>query len=393
MNNQNTPVHINLWHKDFWLIALAHLCLSISVYMFIPVLPVWILNKGTYTFADMGYMLCAFAVGLWLFGPFCSYLIQRYRRNIVCVLSIFLLIVSTLSLYYEPFLSRVFPHIPVMVLLRLLSGMCYGLAQLILGSTLLNDTCESFLRTEANYSASWFQRFSLALGPIFGIVAYTLSIGFNGVLCISSLCAAFAALLILSVRFPFRAPEERVKVVSLDRFFLPQSFPLYVNLHLIVIVVGLLLSLNTTVLFYCMIMCGFLLSLICQRVVFQNANLKSEVISGLIMLLCAILLLKFVHVNTICYVAPLFIGISYGLIGSRFLLYFIRLSKHCRRGTAQSTYTLVCETGLFLGMGAGYGIFEANNSSVLNLSMLLVVVSFIFYHFYVHQWFVSHKNR
>lgn len=393
MNNQNTPVHINLWHRDFWLIALTHLFLSVSVYMFIPVLPLWLLSKGTYTSVQTGYVFCTFAGGLWLLGVFCSYLVQRYRRNVVCVMSIFLLMLSTLSLYYEPFFSHVFPRIPIVAFLRLLSGACFGLAQMVLGSTLINDTCESFLRTEANYSASWFQRFSLALGPILGIVVNSLPIGFNGVLCISAFFAIIAAVLILSVHFPFRAPDESVTLISLDRFFLPQSFPLYLNLLLIAITVGLLLSLNISVRFYSMIMCGFLLALVCQRVVFPNANLKSEVISGLILLLCAILLFKFVHVQTIHYVAPLFIGVAYGLIGTRFLLYFIRLSKHCRRGTAQSTYMLVSETGLFLGMGMGYGIFSTDDSSVLNLSLLLVFLSFLLYHFYVHQWFVSHKNR
>ena len=393
MNNQNTPVHINLWHRDFWLIALTHLFLSVSVYMFIPVLPLWLLSKGTYTSVQTGYVFFAFAGGLWLLGVFCSYLVQRYRRNVVCVMSIFLLMLSTLSLYYEPFFSHVFPRIPIVAFLRLLSGACFGLAQMVLGSTLINDTCESFLRTEANYSASWFQRFSLALGPILGIVVNSLPIGFNGVLCISAFFAIIAAVLILSVHFPFRAPDESVTLISLDRFFLPQSFPLYLNLLLIAITVGLLLSLNISVRFYSMIMCGFLLALVCQRVVFPNANLKSEVISGLILLLCAILLFKFVHVQTIHYVAPLFIGVAYGLIGTRFLLYFIRLSKHCRRGTAQSTYMLVSETGLFLGMGMGYGIFSTDDSSVLNLSLLLVFLSFLLYHFYVHLWFVSHKNR
>ena len=393
MNNQNTPVHINLWHKDFWLIALTHLFLSVSVYMFIPVLPLWLLGRGTYTFVHVGRMLFAFTGGLWLLGVFCSYLVQRYRRNVVCVMSIFLLIISTLALHYEPILSRLFPEVPVVELLRLLSGACFGLAQMVLGSTLINDTCESFLRTEANHSASWFQRFSLALGPLLGIVVYSLPAGFDGVLLVSSAFAVAAALLILSVHFPFRAPDESVKRVSLDRFFLPHSFPLYLNLLPVIITVGLLLSLNTTVLFYCMIMCGFLLALVCQRFVFPNADLRSEVVSGLILLLCAILLYRFVQVQTVYYVAPLFIGVAYGLIGARFLLYFIRLSKHCQRGTAQSTYMLVCESGLFLGMGIGYGMFGEDSISALNLCMCLVGVSLLLYHFYVHQWFISHKNR
>ena len=29
MNTQNTPVHVNLWHKDFWVLSLADMLLAV----------------------------------------------------------------------------------------------------------------------------------------------------------------------------------------------------------------------------------------------------------------------------------------------------------------------------------------------------------------------------
>ena len=41
MDTQNTPVHISLWHADFWILAIANLLSTMSVYLLIPILPVW----------------------------------------------------------------------------------------------------------------------------------------------------------------------------------------------------------------------------------------------------------------------------------------------------------------------------------------------------------------
>ena len=40
MYTQNTPVHVKLWHKDFWLMAVANLLLTVAVYIQIPLLPI-----------------------------------------------------------------------------------------------------------------------------------------------------------------------------------------------------------------------------------------------------------------------------------------------------------------------------------------------------------------
>ena len=46
MYTQNTPVHVKLWHHDFWRLAIANMLLTMSVYMQIPVLPLWLAQHG-----------------------------------------------------------------------------------------------------------------------------------------------------------------------------------------------------------------------------------------------------------------------------------------------------------------------------------------------------------
>ena len=389
MYTQNTPVHVKLWHHDFWRLALANLLVTVSVYMFIPVLPAWM---ATYVGVDASrYAMGIYAVGLFALGGFCSYFVQRYRRNHVCVVSILTMVACSLLQYYLPtLLGHSRSMLPTLfIIVRYVIGAAFGLAQMVLMSTLVIDTSESFRRTEANHSAAWFGRFSLSLGPLLSLLVYRY-LGFQQVVWASCICGLVAIVLIQLVDFPFKAPEDQLRVFSSDRFFLLHGVPLFVNLMLCTMVVGMIMTLENDVVFYAMMMAGFLLALLSQKYVFANAELKSEIITGLTLLLAALLILLIAPESP---VSPIFVGLSAGIIGSRFLLFFIKLSRHCQRGTSQSTYFLGWETGLSAGLALGYGCFYEQPTMLIYTALALTGSALLLYHFYTHQWFVRNKNR
>lgn len=389
MNTQNTPVHIKLWHRDFWLMAISSLLLTMSVYVLIPVMPRWLMEEQNFTPVEVGRSMGVFGLGLYVMGMFCSWLVQHYRRNVICMWAIVAVIVDVAVLGYIDSLRSQFVGFTIIMVQRFLLGATFGLAQMVLSSTLIIDTCESYQRTEANHSASWFARFALSLGPLAAIIIYSLY-GFDGVLWGAVGCAACSLLLVKIVTFPFRAPEEGVKMVSLDRFFLSQGFLLFLNLLLVTTVIGLLLSLSFEPLFYALMMVGFLLALLAQRFVFRDAELKSEIITGLFLLLAALLILLVAPSSP---VSPVLVGLSAGIIGSRFLLFFIKLSRHCQRGTSQSTYFLGWETGLALGLFLGYTFFYQHPVQLIYTALSITGVALLLYHFFTHRWFIEHKNR
>ena len=392
MNSQNTPVHIRLWHRDFWLMAMANLLLTMAVYVLIPVMPKWLLQTENLTLQETGMIMGAFGVGIFLFGYLTSWLVQRFRRNIACIWAILLMAAMLGWLYYLDLQKSQFFDFPILLVQRLALGAAFGVAQMILSSTLIIDTCESFQRTEANHSASWFSRFALSLGPLTGIIVDRLS-GFSTVLLVAIGCSLVAIIFIMLVHFPFRTPEENVRVVSLDRFFLPQGWPLIINLMVVTFVVGLLLSMTTSELFYVMVMVGFFVALLAQRFMFRDADLESEVITGLVLTGVALLMMLTRQQTIVSFAAPMFIGFGLGIIGSRFLLFFIKLSRHCQRGTAQSTFFLSWESGLALGIGLGYGLLEQQSGPVLQVALVTTAAVLLFYHFFTHGWYITHKNR
>ena len=132
MNSQNTPVHIRLWHRDFWLMAMANLLLTIAVYVLIPVMPEWLMQTENLTLQETGMIMGAFGIGIFLFGCFTSYLVQRFRRNIACIWAIMLMAALLGWLYYLDLQKSQFFDFPVLLVQRLAFGAAFGVAQMIL---------------------------------------------------------------------------------------------------------------------------------------------------------------------------------------------------------------------------------------------------------------------
>ena len=380
---------MKLWHHDFWQLVIADLLLTMAVYALLPVMPQWLLDTQNFTPLETGLSMGAFGVGLYLLGGQCSWLVQRYRRNVVCMWAVVAVALNLGLLWHIDSLRAEFVEFWVIMLQRLALGAAFGLAQMVFSSTLIIDTCESYQRTEANHCAAWFSRFALSLGPLAGLLICQYTDFYRVCLCAACGCL-LTILLIRNVNFPFRAPEEGVHVASLDRFLLPHGFVLFVNLLLVTTVVGMLLTTALSPLFYAQMMVGFLLAILAQRFVFRDAELKSEVISGLILLMAALLVLMAYPES---HVAPLLTGVGVGIVGSRFLLFFIKLSRHCQRGTSQSMYFLGWETGITLGVALGYCLFYQQRAGLLYTSMGLVAAALLMYHLFTHAWFMRNKNR
>lgn len=200
-----------------------------------------------------------------------------------------------------------------------------------------------------------------------------------------------AVFLISSVSFPFRAPEGGAPAFSLDRFFLVKGFPLFFNLVLVTAVVGLLLSTIHAPHFFVLMLAGFVVAALAEKYVFADAELKSEAIMGCICLALALVLQLFRLEQTAIIIAALLTAFGIGLMGSRFLLFFIKLTRHCQRGTSQSTYFLGWETGLMAGFA--FGLFIGNRSEALVVALVLVMLSLVIYNYLIHPWYLHNKNR
>ena len=391
MDTQNIPVHVRLWNKHFWLLAMANLLLVMSSYMLIATIPSQMIDRG-YSMFQIALVMGVFFIGIYFFGSLSGYLVQRYRRKNVFNLSILLLLAVTGILYYLSNLPFNYLDYTLLVSLRFIQGAFYGLSQLVLLSTLIIDTVEAVHRTEANHAATWFGRFALSLGPLAGIMVCK-TMNFTSVLLLSCVCLIVSFIFVNLIRFPFRMPSEDLTRFSFDRFLLKGSHWLFVIIALVTSVVGLILSIEHTPRFYCMLMVGFLIAILAERFVFADADLRSEATTGMIVMGIAVLLMITREQESIENVVPILFGLGTGLIGSRFLLFFIKMSDHCQRGTSQSTFLLAWESGIGVGLVLSYGLLNLQHSLILWVSLGILIVSLILYDCFIHSWYIKHKHR
>ena len=228
MYTQNTQIHITLWQRSLWFLALANMLMSSSVFMLMPTLPFWMKDNAGFSCVGVGIALGLCGVGQYALGCFCSYLTQRHRRNKVCMWAT-LAMATALGLLWTCEDVKVSYRTLTVFAAFLLIGVTFGLANIVLSSVLVIDRCESSQRTEANYVVSWFRRLSWAVGPLSGITAFNHG-GFDMLMACSCLYSLIALVLVASVRFPFKAPDDDISLFSTDRFFLRGSGALFINL-------------------------------------------------------------------------------------------------------------------------------------------------------------------
>lgn len=392
MYTQNTPVHMRLWNRDFWLLAMANLLLTMAVCM-----QMVMACRIAPSAQEAAWAMAAFAIGMLLAGPFVSFLVERFRRNKVCVHAI---IVVAACLVLPALWSDVANGF---VWVRAVTGAGFGLAEMVLYSTLVVDTCESHQRTEANYAVAWFGRLALALGPFTALVMYH-KWGGAYVAWTATALALTAMVLVLVVSCPFRFPDDNRRLMSLDRFLLPSAWLLMALLFVIMAAVGMVIATQMNdKLFFALLLVGFMMAIVAEKIVFINAELKSEAVAGLVLLVFALLLMM-ARGEQAGVMAPIMVGLGTGIVGSRFLLFFIKLSDHCQRGTSQSSFFIVWETGLATGLAVGLGRMEETawtlisdgvqqHAGVFATALVLVALALAVYVGGAHKWYVNHKNR
>jgi len=390
MDTQNTPVHIRLWHKDFWKLLFSNLLITTAVYLFLPILPLWMCDYLNLELSKAALPYLAYAVGLFVLGGFSSHLVERYRRGKVCLSAFMALMVCVVAV---TFLEKISPtdRYGVIIAGAFLVGCFFGLSQTVLYGTLSIDISESFQRTEANHVIMWFGRFALSLGPVLGLMLWQ-NYGFRYVVYCSLTLGVAASLLLAMIKFSFKTPSECDSMFSLDRFLLPKALWLFLNEFLVMTAVGMVLSTGMSMRFYSFLMLGFFLALLAERFAFADANLKSEMTSGLILIIASLLLLQVGPAGGRQMFVPVMIGMGIGLTGARLLLFSVKLRGHCERGKALSNYFHSWESGLALGMAFGL-LMNGEARSCYWGALGLSILSLLLYHFVVHPWYMKNKTK
>lgn len=323
--------------------------------------------------------LVAFVAGIIALGPVNAYIIDQHNHKKVYYLSLFAIVALTFVLYFSHDTAAV-------ALVRFAEGAFFGLAQVTLGSTMLNDLTTSNKRTLSDYSFAW----SALLAVPIGVAAAYYSAKYASMPEMMLACmvlTVISMLIMTQISVPFRAPIK-VKVFSCDRFWQSSDILPFINLLLFSTIMGLLVGMVTDADLFLFAAIGIAITHPMRIFVFRDADVRAEIVSSMLLVLAGLLIPFGSTALTSMRAAAVMIGAGMGLTSSRFLLYFIKLIGHCQRGTAQNTYMLSRESGYAIGFVAAYLI-----SMPLAAAIVLNILSLAFYLLATHPWFKKHSDR
>lgn len=286
---------------NFGWACVANFLLFSSVYLMLPLLPLFAEQQQGISLACPWMLYLLFLGGMLLVGPFHAYLGDAYKRKGVLMLATLGVCLTGAGYLFADTVL----HLSLLVLLQ---GACFGLASTA-GLTVAIDITASARRTAGNRVYAWAARLGMFLAVIAGFFLFRTG-NFRMLAWVSSLSALSSFLSASPLYVAFRAPIG-LGVCSLDRFLLPRAWLPGLNLLLIAFVSGLLLPL-----FF-----------------------RGDIYWGM---------LPFVLL--LCLTTP-------------FIRMFVRLSHHCQRGTANSTCHLSVEAGLLLGFTLADYLIETGSPS------------------------------
>jgi hypothetical protein len=215
MKKSNTDDEERLATPSFVLSCIAAFLFFCSTYSLLPL------------FAARWEMLLAFAVGMFVIGPFHAYLGDAYKRKHILFYATFLLAVSFVGNRYLAELSSV-----QALLLAAVQGILFGLATTA-GTTVAIDITASTRRTKGNFAYIRATRAGMVLGLLpYYLLPRELLLSDALLINVATAVMLLSALLSLMIYVPFRSPID-MPLVSLDRFLLPRAWLPALNIWLI----------------------------------------------------------------------------------------------------------------------------------------------------------------
>lgn len=364
-----------LWTHPFRLVCASHFLLYASIYLMLPVWPLWGVRQAGWTDADVGRLCACFVLGLLLPGCLYSYLADNYARKKLATWTY--VAVVALPLAFEPVADASFAALAVLTGLR---GALFGLAA-TLSATMAIDVTPTTRRDEASVGLSWAARFGRMAGAPVGLLLYARAgIELTGHVALATGFAGWLAL--LCVETPFRAPIGG-PLCSTDRFVLCRGWLPAFNWALASFVFGMGLKSAAIALagmpmemaggVAALLPGGALLALATGPWMRRLGGLSLQTGAGFVLIAGAAGLWQTALGLGGAAAAALAGGMGLGWASGGILRLLVELSEHSRRATAVTTYRLAWEVGVYVGLWVGWQAETASWTAVAaSLAALLL---------------------
>ncbi len=353
-----------LWSRSFVHAWISTFLMGFSFYMLIPILPFY-LNQQFHAGKSMiGVILSAYIIAALLIRPFSGYMVDSFSRKMVYLLAY--------AFFVGSYLGYIFAASIVFILiLRFFHGLTWGVVATA-GNTLAIDIMPAKRRGEGLGYFGLSNNLAMAIGPMVGLFLFDTN-NLNWVFYSALLMGVVGLFFAISITVPERPPVIK-EPVSLDRFILVKGIPVGLNLLLIAVSYGMVLSfaamygkemgVKSTGVFFTLMSFGIAASRIFAGKLVDKGKIHAVAIMGILTLVVSFGFFSLWKIELVYMITAFFIGIGYGIIFPSFQTLFISLAPHNKRGTANATYLTSFDLGIGIGMLISGRVAESFNLSV-----------------------------
>ncbi len=343
-----------VWTRDFILISIASLFITLGFQMLLPVLPVFSAKIGG-SDAWAGIVVGIFTISAVLMRPISGRLLDKHGRRGVYILGLIVFLICVVAYNWTS-------TILALLILRFIHGFGWG-ASSTASSTIASDIIPKSRLAEGMGYFGLTSTLAMAIAPALGLGVLSVY-GFNTVFYISAGVVFISILISLPIKYhkPDVTPESDPDILSKSEragivertAILPATVIFFVTMTYGAIVSFIALyadqrQVENIGLFFTVYAAALLISRPYFGGLTDKKGVSFAVLPGIIFVIISMLLIYLANALTVFLIAGFIYGIGFGAIQPALQAMSVSRVNPLRRGAANATFFL----GFDLGIGAG----------------------------------------
>ena len=347
----------------------ANFALFFAFYLLTPLLPLYLVERFDATKDVVGLVLSGYTLTALLARPFSGFLVDSFPRTRVLMVCYALFFI-----FFGGYLGA--SSLLLFTIVRTLHGAPFG-ALTVANSTMAIDVLPSSRRNEGIGYYGLSNNLAMAIAPTVAIYLYKATDNFELLFWLALLIAGLGMAVDAGVKneqskphAPARPKGEKVRWVSMDRFFLLRGWLLAVNMVFFGFCFGVMSNYLAIYSKEVMGITGgtgtwFLLlslGLVCSRLqgakALREGKLVMNASEGVIISSVAYLVFVLFPNSFGYYASAVMLGLGNGHMWPAFQNMIISMAHHNERGTANSTLLISWDVGIGVGVLAGGFVAE-----------------------------------
>lgn len=342
-----------LWTLSFLNVCMANFLMACSFNLLMPSIPLYITEYLGVEQSKTGIVLASYAIALMFVRPFSGYMVDVFSRKKLLLISFACYVLVFFGYFWVT-------TIALFIVLRFLHGIMWGLST-VSSSTLAIDVVPSERRAEGIGYYGTFMNVAMAIGPFIALHIYN-SLGFHRLLWFAIGMGILGIVTVALIKAPERPKVQREKM-SLDRFFLIRSWPIFLNQLLPCFAWGTIgpfvaqyekqIDIPNPGIFFLFWAGGIIVSRVFAGRLVDKGKIHQVNVSAMFIVAISFAMFAAIHNIYVFCISGLFIGVGFGMMFPALQTLYINMAENNQRGTANSTYLIGFDVGLALGMLIG----------------------------------------